>query len=74
MSLHGIRAGHESTATLRRAKRRMRLDTVIGMVFSNGIAFFVMLMGAVVLHAGGVQLRHERRYGVAKLIFLRYSR
>jgi len=27
---------------------------VIGMVFSNGIAFFVMLMGAVVLHAGGV--------------------
>jgi Mn2+/Fe2+ NRAMP family transporter len=24
------------------------------MVFSNGIAFFVMLMGAVVLHAGGV--------------------
>lgn len=32
----------------------MRLNTVVGMVFSNGIAFFVMLMGAVVLNAGGV--------------------
>ena len=37
-----------------RAKRRMRLDTVVGMVFSNGIAFFVMLTGAVVLHGAGV--------------------
>jgi len=27
---------------------------VTGMVFSNGIAFFVMLMGAVVLNAGGI--------------------
>jgi Mn2+/Fe2+ NRAMP family transporter len=54
MRLHGLKAGGESTRTLRRAKRRMRLDTVIGMVFSNGIAFFVMLTGAVVLHAGGI--------------------
>ena len=54
MRLHGVTAGGESRDTLKRAKRRMRLDTVIGMVFSNGIAFFVMLMGAVVLHAGGV--------------------
>jgi Mn2+/Fe2+ NRAMP family transporter len=54
MRLHGITAGHESAHTLKRASRRMRLDTVIGMVFSNGVAFFVMLMGAVVLHAGGV--------------------
>ena len=54
MRLHGITAGHESGATLKRAKRRMRLDTVVGMVFSNGVAFFVMLMGAVVLHAGGI--------------------
>ena len=54
MRLHGITAGCESDATLRRAKRRMRLDTVIGMVFSNAVAFFVMLVGAVVLHAGGV--------------------
>ena len=54
MRLHGVQAGSESRETLRRAKRRMRLDTVIGMVFSNGIAFFVMLMAAVVLHTAGV--------------------
>ncbi len=54
MRLHRITAGHESAATLKRAKRRIRLDTVVGMVFSNGVAFFVMLMGALVLHAGGV--------------------
>ncbi len=54
MRLQGVKAGHESTTTLDRAKRRMRLDTVVGMVFSNGVAFFVMLMGAVVLHGAGV--------------------
>jgi Mn2+/Fe2+ NRAMP family transporter len=54
MRLKGVKAGRESAATLRRAKRRMRLDTVIGMVFSNGVAFFVMLMGAVVLHNAGI--------------------
>ena len=54
MRQRGISAGSETRGTLNRARRRMRLDTVIGMVFSNGIAFFVMLMGAVVLHAGGV--------------------
>ena len=54
MRLHGIQAGDESRATLKRAKRRMRLDTVVGMVFSNGVAFFVMLMGAVVLHTAGI--------------------
>ncbi len=54
MRLHGIQAGNESTPTLLRAKRRMRLDTVIGMVFSNGVAFFVMLTGAIVLHGAGI--------------------
>ncbi|HWI11187.1 MAG TPA: divalent metal cation transporter [Burkholderiaceae bacterium] len=54
MRLHGLKAGGESTRTLERAKRRMRLDTVIGMVFSNGIAFFVMLTGAIVLHGAGI--------------------
>ncbi|MBI2750795.1 MAG: Nramp family divalent metal transporter [Burkholderiales bacterium] len=54
MRLQGLTAGAESRQTLQQAKRRMRLDTVIGMVFSNGIAFFVMLMGAIVLNAGGV--------------------
>jgi Mn2+/Fe2+ NRAMP family transporter len=52
MRQQGLTAGGESRRTLKRAKRRMRLDTVIGMLFSNGIAFFVMLMGAVVLHVG----------------------
>jgi len=54
MRLRGIQAGLESDAVVRRALRRVRLDTIVGMVFSNGVAFFVMLMGAVVLHAGGV--------------------
>ena len=54
MRLRGIQAGAESRATLRHAKRRMRFDTVVGMVFSNGVAFFVMLMGAVVLHSAGI--------------------
>ena len=54
MRLQGVTAGGESDQTLRHAKRRMRLDTVVGMVFSNGIAFFVMLTGAVVLHTAGI--------------------
>lgn len=37
---------------------RMALDTSIGMVFSNTIAFFVILTTAAVLHAGG---QHEVR-------------
>jgi len=39
---------------IRRALRRLRLDTVTGMVISNGTAFFIMLMGAVVLHDAGI--------------------
>jgi Mn2+/Fe2+ NRAMP family transporter len=54
MRLHGIRAGHEHEGDVRRALRRVRLDTIVGMVFSNGVAFFVMLMGAVVLHSAGI--------------------
>ncbi len=54
LRLHGITPGTESAHVLRKAKRRIRLDTVVGMVFSNGVAFFVMLMGALVLNAGGV--------------------
>lgn len=34
--------------------RRLRIDTVIGMLFSNVIAWFVMIVGAVVLGAHGV--------------------
>ena len=54
MRLKGITAGNETRSVLRIEQRRMRLDTVIGMVFSNGIAFFVMLTGALVLHTAGV--------------------
>ncbi len=48
-----IRPEHERTRHMARAVRRIRSDTVIGMVFSNGIAFFVMLTAAVALHAAG---------------------
>jgi len=54
MRLAGVVAGRESLGAVRQALRRVRLDTVIGMVFSNGIAFFVMLTGALVLHTAGV--------------------
>ena len=37
MRLRGIQAGQESEATVKRALRRVRLDTVVGMVFSNGL-------------------------------------
>jgi NRAMP (natural resistance-associated macrophage protein)-like metal ion transporter len=38
----------------RRQMRRMNLDTVLGMGFSNLIAFFIMLTAAATLHASGV--------------------
>jgi len=34
--------------------RRMRLDTWIGMAFSNAVAFFVMLTAGAALHASGI--------------------
>ena len=33
---------------------RLRVDTVIGMFFSNLVAWFIILVGAVVLHSAGV--------------------
>ncbi len=39
---------------IRRDLRRVKQDTYIGMFFSNAIAFFVMLLGAVVLYAAGL--------------------
>lgn len=35
------------------ARRRIRMDTVVGMVYSNIVAFCIMLTAAVVLHAHG---------------------
>ena len=34
--------------------RRLRVDTVLGMFFANLIAWFIMLVGATVLHVGGI--------------------
>jgi len=50
----GIKPRREKLRHVYRALRRLRIDTVIGMLFSNCIAFFVMLMGAVALHGAGV--------------------
>ena len=33
---------------------RIRIDTIVGMIFSNVIAFFIILTTAAVLNAGGV--------------------
>ena len=35
------------------ARRRIRVDTVVGMLYSNAVAFCIMLTAAVVLHAHG---------------------
>ncbi|SEI94911.1 NRAMP family divalent metal transporter [Frateuria terrea] len=37
------------------ALRRIDLDTVVGMIYSNAIGFFVVLAAAVVLHGHGVR-------------------
>ncbi|MEO7401837.1 MAG: divalent metal cation transporter [Polaromonas sp.] len=40
---------------IRRDLRRVKRDTYFGMFFSNAIAFFIMVLGAVVLYAAGVR-------------------
>jgi Mn2+/Fe2+ NRAMP family transporter len=55
MKQAGIRPKRERVRHLMRAIHRLHIDTVVGMVLSNGIAFFVMLMAAVALYAGGVR-------------------
>jgi Mn2+/Fe2+ NRAMP family transporter len=45
----------EAPEQAREHLRRIRVDTWIGMVFSNGIAFCIMLCTAVTLHAAGVR-------------------
>jgi NRAMP (natural resistance-associated macrophage protein)-like metal ion transporter len=42
------------TADVRRHLRRIKLDTLVGMGFSNLIAFFIILSTAATLHAAGV--------------------
>jgi Mn2+/Fe2+ NRAMP family transporter len=38
----------------RRHLQRIKIDTWIGMLFSNGVAFFIMLTTAVTLHVNGI--------------------
>jgi len=39
--------------------RKMRIDTWIGMLFSNVVAWFVMLTAAGIIHAGGLGVIHS---------------
>src|SRR5690606_8224287 len=39
---------------IRRHLRRIKVDTLIGMTFSNLVAFFIILSTAATLHAAGV--------------------
>ena len=47
--------GRGTEAEVRQDLGRVKRDTFIGMFFSNAIAFFVMLLGAVVLYAAGIR-------------------
>ena len=53
LRLKGV--GRGTDAVIRHDLRRVKQDTYIGMFFSNTIAFFVMLLGAVVLYAAGIR-------------------
>ena len=46
--------GPESPRHMRRQMRRIKADTIIGMTFSNMVAFFIILSTAATLHAAGV--------------------
>ena len=47
--------GAEHTpAEVRQHLRRIRIDTIVGMTFSNLIAFFIILSTAVTLHTAGI--------------------
>ena len=50
-----LRGGQRgSDQKVRSDLRSVKQDTMIGMLFSNSIAFFVMVMGAVVLNTAGI--------------------
>jgi Mn2+/Fe2+ NRAMP family transporter len=42
----------------RKHLRRVKVDTYVGMIFSNGVAFCIMLTAAVTLHTAGI-LEHR---------------
>jgi NRAMP (natural resistance-associated macrophage protein)-like metal ion transporter len=46
--------GRGSDATVRQDLKDVRRDTFVGMFFSNGVAFFIMMLGGVVLYGAGI--------------------
>ena len=48
-------AGCGTEAQIRLDLRRVKRDTFIGMFFSNTVAFFIMVLGGVVLYAAGIR-------------------
>ncbi len=44
-----------SEKQIRRDLKRVKRDTYLGMFFSNAVAFFIMLLGGVVLFAAGIR-------------------
>jgi Mn2+/Fe2+ NRAMP family transporter len=51
---HGEEPLRLSPTNARDHLRRIKVDTWVGMIFSNAIAFFIMLTAAVTLHTAGI--------------------
>ncbi|MCU1528386.1 MAG: Natural resistance-associated macrophage protein [Frondihabitans sp.] len=51
---HRTGEGGAAPRISQRYLRRLRVDTVLGMLFSNVVAWFIILVGAVVLNKGGI--------------------
>ena len=47
--------GRGTDVVIRLDLKRVRRDTFIGMFFSNAVAFFIMLLGGVVLYGAGIR-------------------
>ncbi len=47
--------GQGTDAQIRRDLRRVKRDTYVGMFFSNAVAFFIIVLGAVVLYTAGIR-------------------
>ena len=53
LRLQGCALGTD--AEIRKDLRRVKRDTYVGMFFSNAVAFFIMVLGGVVLYAAGIR-------------------
>ena len=47
--------GQGTQRTIRHDLKRVKRDTYVGMFFSNAVAFFIMLLGGVVLYGAGIR-------------------